>query len=107
MSDQEDLERETREQPFTPPLDILDTGDVVIKRAGGRGSNEHFADVGIRKLVKNKEAFCAHVTAIDGVECFKKGLNEKYSYYMVKGSAFSWEEVASNVLRSIRDYTGV
>ena len=100
----EDLKNE----PYVTPSEPLNTGDVIIKQPGGHGVNGDYARVSIRKLVKDKEAFCKHVESGGGIESFAdRPIDSKYEYYMTKGGAFSWTEVAPVVLKLIRSYTGV
>lgn len=101
-------EKELRKQPYTPDTEILNSGDIIIQRRGGYGVNDNYANVTIRKLIKDSDTFCREVWSGDGIVTFKTDpLDKKYNYYMVKGGAFSWAEVAPVVLRLIREYTGV
>lgn len=70
---------------------------------------ENWQGVELRWDIQDKEAFCAVIGKVEGVEKFKPGYpsdTSRYGYDLRKGSSFTWKEVLPGVTKAIVDYRG-
>lgn len=68
---------------------------------------EDWCSIDLRKIAHNKEAFCAAIARVDGVESLEPRYprdTSRYGYDLKKGAAFTWDEVLPVAATAIADY---